>query len=78
MRTHNDFEPQDNEFSFRQVKVTEVHENWIELKEKLIKKFGLSYDDLAFKDGRKDEMLTKLRISLGFSKEEFRAIISSL
>ncbi|HYV92648.1 MAG TPA: hypothetical protein VE978_12710 [Chitinophagales bacterium] len=60
------------------VKVTAVHGNWILQKEKLIEKFGLTYAELAFKDGKKDEMLAKLQMKLGISKGDLAALIAAL
>ncbi|MCX6248253.1 MAG: CsbD family protein [Bacteroidetes bacterium] len=58
---------------------TELKGNWNEQKGKLKKKFAILTDnDLLFKDGRKDEMLGKLQVKLGKTKEQLHAIISSL
>jgi len=58
---------------------TESKGNWNEMKGKLKQKFAtLTDDDLMFADGKKDEMLGRLQIKLGKSKEEFLRIISSL
>jgi len=58
---------------------TEIKGNWNEQKGLLKQKFAiLTDDDLMFKDGKKDEMLGRLQIKLGKSKEELHKIISSL
>jgi uncharacterized protein YjbJ (UPF0337 family) len=58
---------------------TESKGNWNELKGKLKQKFAtLTDDDLMFADGKKDEMLGRLQIKLGKSKEEFHKLLSSL
>jgi uncharacterized protein YjbJ (UPF0337 family) len=49
------------------------------VKRKLKKKFAVLTDnDLLFKDGKKDEMLGKLQVKLGKTKEQLQTIISSL
>lgn len=61
------------------INTTELKGNWNEQKGKLKKKFAILTDnDLLFKDGRKDEMLGKLQVKLGKTKEQLHAIISSL
>lgn len=58
---------------------TELKGNWNEQKGKLLKKFGtLTNNDLMFEEGKKEEMLGKLQIKLGKSKEELKKIIESL
>jgi uncharacterized protein YjbJ (UPF0337 family) len=58
---------------------TEVKGNWNEQKGKLKQVFGiLTDDDLMFEEGKKDEMLGKLQIKLGKSKEELHKIIEEL
>lgn len=58
---------------------TEVKGNWNEQKGKLKQKFAtLTDNDLMFAEGKKDEMLGRLQIKLGKSKEELHEIISSL
>jgi uncharacterized protein YjbJ (UPF0337 family) len=58
---------------------TELKGNWNEQKGKLKQKFAILTDnDLLFKDGAKDEMMGKLQIKLGKTKEQLHAIISSL
>ena len=58
---------------------TEVKGNWNEQKGKLKQKFAqLTDNDLMFSEGKKDEMLGKLQVKLGKTKEEFKSIIDSL
>jgi len=58
---------------------TELKGNWNEQKGKLKQKFAiLTDDDLLFAEGKKEEMLGRLQIKLGKSKEELHKIISSL
>ena len=58
---------------------TELKGNWNEQKGKLKQKFAVLTDnDLMFADGKKDEMLGRLQVTLGKTKEQLRAIIASL
>ena len=58
---------------------TELKGNWDEQKGKLKQKFAtLTDDDLLFAEGKKDEMLGKLQIKLGKSKEELHKVLSEL
>jgi uncharacterized protein YjbJ (UPF0337 family) len=58
---------------------TEVKGNWNEQKGKLKQKFAVLTDnDLMYEEGRKDEMLGKLQIKLGKTKEEVDSIIDAL
>ena len=58
---------------------TEVKGNWNEQKGKLKQAFAiLTDDDLLFQHGKKDEMLGRLQIKLGKSKEELHKIIEEL
>jgi len=58
---------------------TEVKGNWNEQKGKLKQKFAVLTDnDLMFEEGKKDEMLGKLQVKLGKSKEELTKIIAAL
>lgn len=58
---------------------TELKGNWNEQKGKLKQKFAeLTDDDLMFAEGKKDEMLGRLQIKLGKSKEEFHKLLSEL
>lgn len=58
---------------------TELHGNWEEQKGKLKQKFArLTDNDLLFLDGKKDEMLGRLQIKLGKTKDELQKIIDAL
>ncbi len=58
---------------------TELKGNWNEQKGKLKQKFAqLTDDDLLFAEGKKDEMMGRLQIKLGKSKEELHKIIADL
>ena len=58
---------------------TTLEGNWNEQKGKLKQQFAqLTDNDLLFADGTKDEMLGRLQIKLGKSKEELFKIISEL
>ncbi len=53
--------------------------NWNEVKGKLKQKYGqLTDDDLAFAEGKDDELLGRLQKRLGKSKEELRMEIESM
>jgi uncharacterized protein YjbJ (UPF0337 family) len=58
---------------------TEVKGNWNEQKGKLKKKFAMLTDnDLMFAEGKKEEMMGRLQVKLGKTKEELHKIISGL
>ena len=58
---------------------TELEGKWNEQKGKLKQQFAqLTDNDLLFVEGTKDEMLGRLQIKLGKSKEELHKIISEL
>jgi len=58
---------------------TEAKGNWNELKGKLKQQYGqLTDNDLMFKEGKKDEMMGRLQIKLGKTKEELNRIIADL
>lgn len=51
-------------------------ENWCEQKERLLDRFAiLNETDLLYIDGKKDEMLDKVRKILGTTQEELRNIL---
>jgi uncharacterized protein YjbJ (UPF0337 family) len=53
--------------------------NWNETKGKLKQKFAILTDnDVLLLEGKKEEMLGKLQIKLGKTKEELQKIISDL
>lgn len=59
--------------------LTELKGNWNEQKGKLKQKFAiLTENDLLFATGMKDEMLGKIQIKLGKTKEELQKIIEAL
>jgi len=63
----------------QKMNTTEVKGNWAEQKGKLKQKFAtLTDNDLLFAEGKKEEMLGKLQVKLGKTKEELHTIISSL
>ena len=58
---------------------TELKGDWEVQKGKLKQKFAkLTDNDLMFLEGKKDEMLGKLQIKLGKTKEELHKIIEAL
>jgi uncharacterized protein YjbJ (UPF0337 family) len=58
---------------------TELKGNWDEQKGKLKQKFAaLTENDLLFAEGKKEEMIGKLQIKLGKTKEELLKIIETL
>jgi uncharacterized protein YjbJ (UPF0337 family) len=59
--------------------ITELKGNWNEQKGRLKQKFAnLTDNDLLFLDGKKDEMLGRLQVKLGKSREELHKIIAGL
>ena len=59
--------------------IIELNGNWNEQKGKLKQKFAILVDnDLLFAAGKKDEMLGKLQVKLGKTKEELYKIIGAL
>lgn len=58
---------------------TELKGNWEEQKGKLKQKFAtLTDDDLLFAQGKKEEMMGRLQVKLGKTKEELYKIISGI
>ncbi len=58
---------------------TELKSDWEVQKGKLKQKFAqLTDNDLLFVEGKKEEMLGKLQITLGKSKEELQKLIEKL
>jgi uncharacterized protein YjbJ (UPF0337 family) len=58
---------------------TVIKGNWNELKGKLKQKFGtLTDDDLVFAEGKEDELLGRLQVKLGKSKDDVRRLIADL
>jgi uncharacterized protein YjbJ (UPF0337 family) len=57
----------------------EIKGNWNELKGKLKQKYGnLTDDDVAYAEGKEDELLGKLQKKIGKSREEVIKEINSL
>jgi uncharacterized protein YjbJ (UPF0337 family) len=66
-------------FKIDDMNTTELAGNWNEQKGKLKQKFAeLTDNDLMFTEGKKDEMLGRLQIKLGKTKEELHKIIAAL
>ena len=60
-------------------KIIRLKGNWNEQKEKLKQKFAILTDnDLMFTDGKRREILRKLEVKLGKTKEELEKIMGSL
>ena len=56
-----------------------VKGTWNVQKSKLKEKFSiLSDEDLKYENGKRDEMLSRVRIKIGMTKEEFTLLLSSL
>ncbi len=56
----------------------EAKGNWNEQKGKLKQKFAILTDnDLMFEEGKKEEMIGKLQVTLGKAKEELHKIIGA-
>jgi uncharacterized protein YjbJ (UPF0337 family) len=59
--------------------IPELKGSWNELKGKLKQKFAILTDsDVLLIEGKQDEMLGRLQIKLGKTKEEVQKIIASL
>lgn len=57
----------------------ELKGNWNEQKGRLKQKFAMLTDnDLLFADGKKDEMIGRLQIKLGKSKDELEKLIEAI
>ena len=58
---------------------TEISGSWNEKKGKLKLKFGfLTDNDLMFEEGKHEEMLGKLQIKLGKTKDDLTKLIANL
>ncbi len=58
---------------------TELKGNWLEQRGKLKEKFSvLTDDDLLYDQSKKEEMLGKVQVKLGKTKEELQKIIEAL
>lgn len=59
--------------------ITELKGNWNEAKGKLKQQFAMLTDnDLLLVEGKQDELIGRLQIKLGKTKEEISKIISEL
>jgi hypothetical protein len=59
--------------------IIELRGNWLEQRRKLKEKFAvLTDEDLLFEQGKKEEMLGRVHVKLGKTKEELREIIDTL
>ncbi len=59
--------------------LTELEGKWNEQKGKLKQRFAtLTDNDLMFVEGKKDEMLGRLQVKLGKTKEQMHDILKSL
>jgi uncharacterized protein YjbJ (UPF0337 family) len=59
--------------------VTELRGDWNETKGKLKQKFAMLTDsDLLLVEGKQDEMLSRLQVNLGKTKEEIHQFITNL
>ena len=71
----------ENSFTFitTEMNTNEIQGSWNETKGKLKQKFAILTDnDLLLLDGKKEEMMGRLQVKLGKTKEELQKIISSL
>ncbi len=72
----------ENLFTFNKVIMTNVDQlkgNWNETKGKLKQKFAILTDsDVLLEEGKHDELLGRLQIKLGKTKEEVQKLISEL
>ncbi len=58
---------------------TELKGNWNEQKGKLKQKFAVLTDnDLMFEEGKKEEMMGRLQVKLGKTKEELHDLLKNL
>ena len=58
---------------------TEIKGNWNEQKGKLKMKFGyLTDNDLMFEEGKYDEMMGRLQVKLGKTKDGLKKLIEGL
>jgi uncharacterized protein YjbJ (UPF0337 family) len=59
--------------------MTQLKGNWHEIKGKLKQKFAtLTNSDMLMTEGKQDEVLGRLQVKLGKTKEELKKIISEL
>jgi uncharacterized protein YjbJ (UPF0337 family) len=56
-----------------------LEKSWPDQKNRLKNQFSILHDkDLRYENGKKDEMLEKVRVKLGKTKEEFESLIAAL
>ena len=59
--------------------LTELKGHWAETKDRLKQEFALINDsDLLITDGRKDELIDRLQVKLGKTREEVLTLLSGL
>ena len=59
--------------------ITELKGNWNETKGKLKQKFAdLTDNDLLLEEGKQDELLGRLQVRLGKTKEELQNLLAAL
>ena len=59
--------------------ITEIKGNWNETKGKLKQKFAILTDsDVLLVEGKQDELIGRLQVKLGKTKEEIQKVISEL
>jgi len=59
--------------------ITEIEGNWSELKGKLKQKFAMLTDsDVLMMEGKQEEVLGRLQVKLGKTKEELHKLITEL
>ena len=57
--------------------LTQMKENWTNIKDRLRQKYGiLTESDVIWVDGKHDDLLRKLNLILGVSKEDLQKFIS--
>jgi len=68
-----------SQLEIKTMNTKELKGNWEEQKGKLKQKFAILTDnDVLLLEGKKEEMLGRLQIKLGKSKEELQKIIAAL
>lgn len=56
-----------------------IEGNWNQVKGKLKQKYSdLTDDDLAFQEGKEDELYGRLQTKLGKTKDEIKELVASL
>jgi uncharacterized protein YjbJ (UPF0337 family) len=62
-----------------QMNTTEIKGTWNEQKGKLKQQFAtLTDNDLMFEEGKRDEMIGRLQVKLGKTKEQIHHILSNI